>query len=54
MDKAMSDAYSRIFALLECPFLALSATIRNPNDTREWLQSVRSCVPLPEGVVRLN
>lgn len=53
VERAMSDAYSRIFALLECPFLALSATIRNPEDTREWLQSVRNFSPLPEAVVCL-
>eukprot|EP01113_Clastostelium_recurvatum_P046374 TRINITY_DN811_c0_g1_i3.p1 TRINITY_DN811_c0_g1~~TRINITY_DN811_c0_g1_i3.p1 ORF type:complete len:1573 (-),score=491.09 TRINITY_DN811_c0_g1_i3:31-4749(-) len=41
-DKGVSEAYSRIFALLECPFLALSATVDRPHETVQWLQSIRN------------
>eukprot|EP00026_Physarum_polycephalum_P001423 Phypoly_transcript_01424.p1 GENE.Phypoly_transcript_01424~~Phypoly_transcript_01424.p1 ORF type:complete len:1064 (+),score=194.19 Phypoly_transcript_01424:231-3194(+) len=46
-DRAMSDAYSRIFAILECPFLALSATVQNPENTRAWLQNIRNFCRIP-------
>lgn len=36
-------AYEKIFKLLKCPFLALSATLENPERIRKWMMSVKNC-----------
>lgn len=35
-------AYEKIFKLLKCPFLALSATLENPERIRRWMMSVKN------------
>ena len=34
-------AFENIIKLLECPFLALSATIEKPHELKEWLEAVK-------------
>nr|XP_014342204.1 PREDICTED: probable ATP-dependent RNA helicase DDX60 [Latimeria chalumnae] len=36
-----ADVWEHLLVMIRCPFLALSATIRNPKDLAEWLQSVK-------------
>ena len=47
-EEAMKGDYARAVALTQCPFLALSATLRDPESLREWLQQLH-----PTHVVRL-
>lgn len=35
-------AYEKIFKLLKCPFLALSATLEDPERIRRWMMSVKN------------
>lgn len=35
-------AYEKIFKLLKCPFLALSATLEDPERIRNWMKSVKN------------
>ena len=35
-------AYEKIFKLLKCPFLALSATLEDPERIRNWMRSVKN------------
>ena len=34
-------SYERLFKLLKCPFLALSATLESPNRIRGWMEQIR-------------
>ena len=34
-------AYEKIFKLLKCPFLALSATLETPTRIKSWMESVK-------------
>lgn len=36
----LSECYSKVLALINCPFLALSATISNPEQLCSWLESI--------------
>ncbi|XP_048450035.1 probable ATP-dependent RNA helicase DDX60 [Rhincodon typus] len=36
-----AEVWEHLLALIRCPFLALSATISNPEDLTQWLQSVK-------------
>jgi hypothetical protein len=42
LDSEEGDALQRLIRLVECPFLALSATIGNPDDLCRWWQTVRN------------
>jgi superfamily II RNA helicase len=50
--ESMSGHYVRILSLIGCPFLALSASISNPDMLSEWLSSIHKqtvyCVPAME------
>jgi hypothetical protein len=35
-------AYEKLFKLLKCPFLALSATLESPTRIKSWMESVRN------------
>ncbi|XP_041042985.1 probable ATP-dependent RNA helicase DDX60 isoform X2 [Carcharodon carcharias] len=37
-----AEVWEHLLALIRCPFLALSATISNPEDLTQWLQSVKT------------
>ncbi|XP_078417371.1 putative ATP-dependent RNA helicase DDX60 isoform X2 [Cetorhinus maximus] len=37
-----AEVWEHLLALIRCPFLALSATISNPEDLTQWLQSVKN------------
>ena len=39
-EEGMRGDYARAVALTQCPFLALSATVRDPESLREWLQQL--------------
>ena len=36
------DCWERIITLIKCPFIALSATVENPKDLINWLQSAET------------
>ncbi|XP_067885360.1 probable ATP-dependent RNA helicase DDX60 isoform X2 [Heterodontus francisci] len=37
-----AEVWEHLLVIIRCPFLALSATISNPEDLTEWLQSVKT------------
>lgn len=38
-----SPSWERVICMLHCPFIALSATVGNPNEFHGWLQEIRNC-----------
>ncbi|XP_073500313.1 probable ATP-dependent RNA helicase DDX60 isoform X2 [Phyllobates terribilis] len=38
-----AETWDHIMSMIRCPFLALSATISNPEHLTQWLQSVKKC-----------
>ncbi len=38
-ERESGEVWEHLFALINCPFLALSATMQNPTEFRQWLQS---------------
>tara|TARA_B100000902_G_C27322055_1_gene925401 strand:+ start:730 stop:3699 length:2970 start_codon:yes stop_codon:yes gene_type:complete len=36
------ESYEKIFKLLKCPFLALSATLESPNRIKSWMEEIKN------------
>ena len=45
-DLASGEAWEHTIALVDCPFLALSATVGNPEDLKLWMQAKQRMVEL--------
>ncbi|NXC29294.1 DDX60 helicase, partial [Campylorhamphus procurvoides] len=46
-----ADAWEHLLVTIRCPFLALSATVSNPEHLTEWLQSVKRYWQLAENTI---
>ncbi|XP_060134670.1 probable ATP-dependent RNA helicase DDX60 isoform X2 [Zootoca vivipara] len=49
-----AEVWEHLLVMIRCPFLALSATISNPKQLAEWLQSVKRYWQRTEAVIAQN
>ncbi|KAG6932369.1 DExD/H-box helicase 60, partial [Chelydra serpentina] len=49
-----AEVWEHLLVMIRCPFLALSATISNPEHLTEWLQSVKRYWQLAESTIEEN
>jgi len=45
-DLTSGEAWEHTIALVDCPFLALSATVGNPHDLKQWMEAKQKFVEI--------